>query len=305
VELFEDFFFIQRDFLTGNHFVCRGPEPALIDTGFIADTERTLDLIRDLGADPARVGRIVNTHTHYDHCGANRVIQDRSGCEILLSVTGKHFMDTRDDWAMWWRYHEAPDGYFHCARGIEDGETVRIGRYEFEARCTPGHAGDLLVLYNRKHRLLISSDTLWENDMAMINVRVEGSRALFCQLESLDRLAGLDAALVCPGHGRPFTDAGAAIDRARTRVRRFLAHPEKLGADTVKKILVYSLLTRGPIEAEAFEAECLASNWFRETVDLYFDGRYESMYRRTLEGLAGRGLIQRDGTRIYSALMTS
>ena len=302
LQVLEDFFFIQRDFLTGNHFVYRGPAPVLIDTGFVDNTDQTLSLIQELGVDPARVGRIVNTHTHYDHCGANRIIQERSGCEILLSRVGRHFVDTRNDWAMWWRYYTHRIEYFECSRGLEDGEVVEVGPYEFEVLLTPGHAADGLVLYNRRHKLLLSSDTLWETDMAMINVRVEGSRALFFQLESLERLEGLEIETVYPGHGRPFGEAGAAIARAKSRVRYFLDHPDKLGADALKKIIVYSLLTFGSIRAEEFESHCLASPWFRETVDLYFGGRYKDQYGRMLAELTGRGLIRSNGTLIYSPL---
>jgi len=56
-------------------------------------------------------------------------------------------------------------------------------------------------MYNPKEKVLLSSDTLWQNDLPVITIRIEGSRALFSLQESLEQIESLDVDRVYPGHG--------------------------------------------------------------------------------------------------------
>ena len=161
-------------------------------------------MIAQLDVNLAAVELIISTHCHCDHIGGNKRIQDRSGCDIALHKIGKHFIDTRDDWATWWNYFDQQADFFDCTLALKNGDPVAIGPHEFKVIHTPGHAAEGIVLYSRKEKLLISSDTLWKNDMAVMNLRVEGSAALFHMLESLEKLESLDVQMVYPGHGPPF-----------------------------------------------------------------------------------------------------
>jgi glyoxylase-like metal-dependent hydrolase (beta-lactamase superfamily II) len=155
VEIIKDLFFIERGFLNANHFVYQSENPTLIDTAYIADFDETAGLIAQLGVNLSDVQLIISTHCHCDHIGG-----------------------TRDDWATWWKYYSQEAAFFDCTIELNDGDVLSIGPHEFEVIHTPGHAAEGIVLYNRKERLLISSDTLWENDMAVMTLRIEGSAAL-------------------------------------------------------------------------------------------------------------------------------
>ena len=302
IEIMKDLFFVERGFLNGNHFVYRGTKPVLIDTGYVRDFDQTAQVIEGLGVDLSRVRLIINTHAHCDHIGGNRFIQQKSDCDIALHQVGKHFIDTRDDWSTWWRYYSQEADFFECTIALEDGDMVSVGPYEFQVIHTPGHAADGIVLYHRDSGVLISSDTLWEDDMAVMTLRVEGSRALFFQLESLDKLADLKITTVYPGHGKPFTDVKKAISSARRRVKGFLENREKIGEDQLKKIMIYTLLMHGSIDEARFFDQLMGTFWFRETVDLYFSGEYESKYNEVMKVLFNRDLVRRRGSRIYSTV---
>jgi glyoxylase-like metal-dependent hydrolase (beta-lactamase superfamily II) len=301
VEILEDLFFIERGYLNGNHFVYRGEEPVLIDTAYADDFGRTEELIRYVGVDPARVKLIVNTHCHCDHVGGARIIQDRSGCEVAMHVIGKRFIDTGDDWSTWWRYYEQRADFFHCSRGLENGQTIAIGPHEFEVIYTPGHSADGIVLYNQKEKVLISSDTLWEKDMAVLTVRVEGSRAPFSLMESLDTLEKLDVKTVYPGHGRPFTDMSGAISKARNRLLEYMTVPKKMGNDLLKKIIVYTLMMKNGADEGTFFQDLTQKRWFVETIDLYFDGDLRRKYDDTMKSLFRRGIIKYENQRITTS----
>ena len=292
MEILKDMFFVERGYLNGNHFVYRSDSPILVDTGYMSDFAETHTAIASLGVDISDISLIVNTHTHCDHIGGNRKIQEKSNCEIALHKVGKHFIDTRDDWSTWWRYFGQEAAFFRCTRWLEDGDTIAIGPHEFRVIHTPGHASDGIVLYNPREKLLISSDTLWERDMAVMVVRVEGSSALFRMLESLDKIESLDVERVYPGHGSPFFDYKKALSRSRRRIESYLRDRDYLGNDLIKKILIYTLLMRKTVKETEFFPLLMDARWYRETVDLYFEGRYKMKFEEVVSGLLNRGIVE-------------
>jgi hydroxyacylglutathione hydrolase len=301
-EILKDLFFIRRGYLNGNHFVYRSKSPVLIDTGYVSGFDETERRVTDLGVNLSDISLIINTHTHCDHIGGNKIIQERSGCDIALHRIGKYFIDTGNSWATWSGYFDQEADFFHCTRGLADGETVSVGPYTFEVIYTPGHAADGIVLYNHENRLLLSSDTLWENDMALINIRVEGSTALFRMQESLERLEKLDVNRVYPGHGKPFSDMKGAIKRGKDRIERFLRHPEKTGEDLIKKIIVYTLMMKATVKESGFLPYLMETHWFKETVDFYFSSDYESTYSDIMNPFIQKGIVIRKNGRLSTSV---
>ncbi len=265
IEMMDNLFFMERGYLNANHFAYRSDEPVLIDTAYVGDFDVTERHLLDLGVDLSRVGLIVNTHCHCDHIGGNKIVQDRSGCAIALHRIGKHFIDTRDDWSTWWRYYMQEADFFHCSIAPEEGDIVSAGPHDFEVMHTPGHAADGIVLYNREQKVLISSDTVWENDAAAMTVRVEGSIAPFSMMESLTKIEKLDVKVVYPGHGSPFTDFRGTLARARNRLAAFMDNRQSVGADLLKKIIVYTLMMERRVQEEEFFQFLMTTPWFVET----------------------------------------
>jgi len=291
-EILKDLFFIERGFLNGNHFVYRSDTPVLIDTGYISGFEETEKSITQLGVNLPDISLIISTHTHCDHIGGNNRIQQKSGCDIALHKVGKYFIDSRDDWSPWWRYYNQEAEFFTCTRSLEDGEIITLGPHEFQVLYTPGHASDGIVLYNRRDKILLSSDTLWQTDMAVMTLRVEGSRALFDMQASLHKIENLEVQTVYPGHGKPFYDMPKAIARSKQRIDNFLRNPEAIGDDLLKKIIVYTLMMKKIMPADTLFDYLMDTYWFKETVDLYFKGQYQAKYDEVMNSFLGRGIIK-------------
>jgi hydroxyacylglutathione hydrolase len=211
-----------------------------------------------------------------------------------LHKVGKYFIDSRDDWSTWWRYYNQEAEFFKCTRSVEDGEIITLGPHEFQVIYTPGHASDGIVLYNQRAKILISADTLWQTDMAVMTLRVEGSRALFHMQESLQKIEGLDVQRVYPGHGKPFHDMPKAIARSKKRIENFLKHPEAIGDDLLKKIIVYTLMMKKIMPADTLFGYLMDTYWFKETVDLYFIGQYEAKYDEVINSFLRRGIIKQE-----------
>ena len=299
IEILENLFFIERGWLNANHFVYASKEPVLIDTAYKSDADVTMAQMARLGVKPADVSLIVNTHTHCDHIGANHLIQEQSGCDIALHTVGRHFIDTRDDWATWSRYYNQEADFFECSRSLEDGDILKIGPHEFQVIYTPGHASDGIVLYNREQKLLISSDTLWENDMAVMTMRVEGSLALFSARRSLKKLASLDIRQVFPGHGRSFKDAETALSKAMEKIDRYMGDRESIGKDLIKKIIIYTLLMKKSMNEQDFFPYLMTTVWFKETVDLYFSKEYKIIYQQIMDGFIRNKIVKVENNRFF------
>ena len=293
-EILEDFFFVERGYLNANHLVYRGSPPELIDSGYLADFDQTERFLQKLGVEISAVGRIITTHCHCDHIGGHKAIYDRSGCDIWLHELGKHFIDSRDGWSTWWDYYNEQAEFFPCTAGLKDGDTVQIGPHAFEVLHTPGHASDGIVLYHRKAKLLISSDTLWQHDLPVHTVRVEGNGAVYQTKKSLERISGLEVDTVCPGHGPVFTEFEAALRKSRKKIGEYLTDPRRVGTEVLKKITVYTVLMKQPVPVEEFFDYLMTTNWFSETVDLYFDGRYRAKYDEIIGSFLQRGILQKD-----------
>ncbi len=290
-EIGEDFFFIERGYLCANHFVYRGDPVTLIDTGYKSSLEETLQVLEYLGVSSRAVRRIVCTHTHCDHIGGNREIQATSGCRIFLHEVGKHYVDTGNDWATWWRYYCQEADLFDCTDAVAAADRLAIGPFRFTVLFTPGHAADGIVLYEPGEEILISADTLWEHDMGVINERVEGCAAAWRMKQSLNALADLPVRRVYPGHGRSFTDFAGALSRSRKRLDTYLHNPRRIGTDVLKKITVYTLLMLREIPEARFFDHLMQTAWFPDTVNFYFSGRYREKYDETMTELMQKGAI--------------
>lgn len=302
VEIIKDLFFFERGFLNGNHFVLRSEKPILIDTAYIADFNETAGLIAQLDLKLSDVQLIISTHCHCDHIGGNKHIQDQSGCDIALHKIGKYFIDTRDDWATWWKYFGQEADFFDCTIALNDGDVVSIGPHEFTVIHTPGHAAEGIVLYNPSEKLLISSDTLWKNDMAVMTLRIEGSAAPFQMLESLEKLASLDVRKVYPGHGPPFKDMPKALAKTRKRLNHFLKHRDQIGLDLLKKIIIYTLMMRKTVKVDLFFDDLMQTRWYKETVDLYFNAEYRPTYDAIKKDFQKRGIVKTQNGSMFTTI---
>lgn len=301
LEILEDLFFIERGYLNCNHFVYRAPAPVLIDSAYIGDVAETEKRINQIGVDLADITLIISSHTHCDHIGANHFIQQQSGCEIALHKVGKYFIDARDDWSSW-RYYDHPAEFFNCSQSLEEGGLVAVGPYQFRVIHTPGHAADGIVLYEEKEKILISSDALWGKDMSIMTLRLEGNAALFQRLDALKRLEQLDVKMVYPGHGKPFADLQDAVAKTRERIERFLGDRKLVGDDVLKKLIIFLLLIKKSFREQELLPYLMNTHWFKETVDFYFNGDYETKYEEIMRYFLSKGIVKQQDDHFHTII---
>ena len=125
---------------------------------------------------------------------------------------------------------------------LQPGEALRAGGRDWEILTAPGHDPHMVMLFDRAHGVLLSADALWENGFGLIFPEIAGEPGFEDQQAALDLIAGLPVRVVVPGHGRPFDDVGAALDRARSRLQGFRTDPARHARHAVKVLVKYHLM---------------------------------------------------------------
>lgn len=90
--------------------------------------------------------------------------------------------------------------------------------------------------------VLVSADALWENGFGIVFPELVGESGFDDVGAVLDHIGRLPVKLVIPGHGAPFTDVGAALQRGRSRLRGFAADPPRHARHAVKVLIKYHLM---------------------------------------------------------------
>ena len=190
------------------------------------------------------MARLVNTHCHSDHIGGNATIKAHYRCPIALPEAEAPLIDRWDEMALLLGYCDQRTDRFGYDEVIRPGETHVWGGLEWRALAAPGHDMAALVFHNPEHGILISGDALWENGYGLVMPLEIDPRAMPATRATLDMLAGLDVGIVIPGHGAPFTDVAAALERAYQRTAAFEASSLRVAKYALKALRVSPCSTK-------------------------------------------------------------
>ena len=233
-----------RDWLSSNNILLKGREGhVLIDSGYARHAPLTLALLATpQGLSAAPLARLVNTHCHSDHMGGNAAIKARYGCRIALPDGEAPLIDAWDENTLLLAYADQRADRFAYDEVIRAGETHVWGDLEWQALAAPGHDMGALVFFNPEHGILVSGDALWANGYGFVMPREVDPRALPATRATLEMLAALELRVVIPGHGEPFADVGAALERAFARTAAFEADSLRVARHALKAVLAFALL---------------------------------------------------------------
>lgn len=197
-------------------------EVAVLDPGPADEhTEAHLHAVLAAAA-PARISRILVTHTHKDHSPAAARLQQLTGAPVI---------GCRAAHAEW------QDAGFAPAHAPADGERIALGTgCTLRAVATPGHASNHVCWLLEEERLLFTGDHVMQGSTVVINPP-DGDMAAY--LASLQRLLMLELDWLAPGHG-------FLMDRPHDELRRLIAH--RLAREAK---VVAALQAGGPRAAES------------------------------------------------------
>lgn len=164
----------------------------LIDPGSGLNNDYVINSIKEAGISMDDINKIVNTHCHFDHMGADKYLQDEYGYEIYMHPLDIKTVEEKDE-----------DATVASSFGMtvpdldikELNENDKVG--EYDVLFTPGHTRGGICLFDGKS--LISGDTLFSGGNFGRTDLPTGSRS--DMRESILKLADLDAVQLFPGHG--------------------------------------------------------------------------------------------------------
>jgi glyoxylase-like metal-dependent hydrolase (beta-lactamase superfamily II) len=261
-----------RDWLSANNILLKSRDGhVLIDSGYVRHAPLTLALLagqRGVGHEP--LAFLVNTHCHSDHVGGNAAIVRRYGCPVAVPAAEAPLIERWDGKALLYDYCDQQIERFAVDHVLPADTTHVWGDLEWQALAAPGHDMGALVFYNAEHRVLISGDALWEYGFGFVMPPEVDPEALPATRATIAMLAALDIGLVIPGHGEPFTDVGAALDRAGKRIAAFEADSLRVARHALKVNLMFALLDQQRMRLDGMPAYVARVGLYRDFNALFF-----------------------------------
>jgi glyoxylase-like metal-dependent hydrolase (beta-lactamase superfamily II) len=234
----------ERGWLSANNILFIGRDATtLVDSGYVTHAPQTLALVRHaLAGRP--LDRIVNTHLHSDHCGGNAALQEAYGCRIAIPVSEADKVRTWDEDALSYRATGQQCARFGFEETVAPGDVLVMGDLAWQAMSAPGHDPHALLFWCAQEGMLIAGDALWQNGFGVVFPELAGEPGFSEVRATLDLIASLRPRLVIPGHGAPFTDVDAALQRAYSRLDYLAFDPVRNAGNAVKVLLKFLLLER-------------------------------------------------------------
>jgi sulfur dioxygenase len=160
-------------------------EAVIIDP-VIEQVERDAQLAAELGL---TIVYALDTHVHADHVTASGSLGSRLGTKTVLS-------------------ERAGVGYADVL--VKDGDKIRFGKHELEARETPGHTDGCLTFVTGDRAMAFTGDALLIRGCGRTDFQQGDSRTLYASVH--EKIFSLpDATLIYPGHdykGRSCSSVG-------------------------------------------------------------------------------------------------
>jgi len=161
----------------------------LIDTGHSNMQKEVIEAIK-----PLSIGQLFITHHHEDHTGNLNVLHQELSCPAYASPKCIELMKDPPpiSFAQWLTWGSRPSFY-----GLQETmDRLSTPKYTFEIYPIPGHAEDMVCLYEREQGWLFSAD-LWVNDHIRYFMRAE---SVYEQIESIKRILKLDFEVLFCSH---------------------------------------------------------------------------------------------------------
>jgi glyoxylase-like metal-dependent hydrolase (beta-lactamase superfamily II) len=204
--------------MESNSYLLLCERPVLIDVGTgqrLGDEKKRLKACLD----GRRLEKLILTHMHFDHTGGAAAMQVLTGAEALAHPPDSKALAEGDGGLTcsgWLGERQRPVKI----SAIKDGDIIDCGDVKLEVLHTPGHTAGSVCLHDKASGNLFSGDTVFANGgVGRWDLPTGDHGAL---VRSLERLLGLKANGLYPGHGPYCEEAGHSdIEMGLAMAREF------------------------------------------------------------------------------------
>jgi glyoxylase-like metal-dependent hydrolase (beta-lactamase superfamily II) len=293
---------LERGWLSSNNVLLFDDDGSatLVDTGYVTHREQTRELVRR-ALQGRSLARIVNTHLHSDHCGGNAELQRAFGATIHIPPGHADAVARWDEDELTFVATGQQCERFTYDGLIEPGSEIRMGGFAWQVHAASGHDPHSVVLWAPGPGVLISADALWQNGFGVIFPELEGESGFAEQRAILELIGSLAPRLVIPGHGAPFTDLGAALQRAHARLDALSASLERNARHAAKVLVKFYLLEVRKVTMQDLVDHVAGARYFRVINERYFRMPFDEFVRRQVTELVASGAAVMDGDTVLDS----
>jgi hydroxyacylglutathione hydrolase len=178
-------------------------ECVVVDPGCYEEDEK-IELVDFISANNLKVTRLLNTHCHIDHVLGNAFVKEKFKTKLHIHRNDEPVLRAVSAYAPNYGFNlyqeTAPDVF------LEDGDVINFGNQKFEVLFVPGHAPGHVAFYNKKEKVVIGGDVLFQNSIGRTDLPGGNLDTLINSIHQ--KLFTLpDDITVYPGHG-PKTTIG-------------------------------------------------------------------------------------------------
>ena len=189
-----------------NVYLLEDEDPVLVDTGSGTYVDAALEEVSEI-VPLESIGRIVLTHSHYDHIGGARAFQEATGAKLCIhEAEAAPLMAGDTSMTLSPSIGQGLKGL--PIEPLRTGQRLSLGETELQVLHTPGHSPGSIALYDQAGGSAIVGDTVfcdggvgrWDfpgGDLAELRSSIKGLREL-----------GLRN--MYPGHG-PYAEGDARV----------------------------------------------------------------------------------------------
>lgn len=216
----------------------------LIDTGQSNARQKIISDTNQLAID-----QIFITHYHEDHTGNIKAIAKQNQCKVYGSKICSELMKNppkisfaqKLGWGNRPNYNEI----------ISQEKEIKTDRYTFQIISIPGHAADMIALYEPEKKWLFSADLFINSYISYFLY----NESIMDQIISIKKILKLDFKVMFCSHNPQLTEP-------KEKLKKKLSYLENTFED------VQSLYSKGYSKGQIFKSLKMKENWLVKTLSL-------------------------------------